>query len=161
MARYARAIEAFLPEGGTGRTWITPSVLEQRKAIVNSPQRGGPVNWLVFTAIPNFSRAMENTARFQNWLNQGATVCALERYHRKNGRYPAGLSALVPEYLKELPPDVIGGELLIYKPGDNRFRLYSLGWNERDDQGTAVPHKTRPAALDFFQGDWVWPWPVP
>ena len=36
--------------------------------------------------------------------------------------------------------------------GDGKFLLYSVGWNETDDGGTASDK--------MDQGDWVWQYPV-
>jgi hypothetical protein len=35
--------------------------------------------------------------------------------------------------------------------GDGKFRLYSVGWNLKDDGGTTTK--------DHAEGDWVWPPP--
>jgi len=45
-----------------------------------------------------------------------------------------------------LPHDVVTGDSLKYRrTADGRFLLYSVGWNEKDDDG------------DSDKGDWVWP----
>jgi hypothetical protein len=36
---------------------------------------------------------------------------------------------------------------------DGKFLLYSVGWNETDDGGTAG------TLADVKKGDWVWPYP--
>jgi hypothetical protein len=56
----------------------------------------------------------------------------------------------VPQFAEKLPHDIIGGEPLKYdRTADDRFELYSIGWNGKDDGG--VPGKTT------AEGDWVWP----
>ena len=42
----------------------------------------------------------------------------------------------------------------VISTSDGQFVLYSVGWNEKDDDGNAV---LRPSDwVDLQQGDWVW-----
>ena len=80
--------------------------------------------------------------------NEALIACALERYRLAHGQYPEALDALIPQFIEKVPHDLIGGQPLKYRNTGERFLLYSIGWNERDDGG--VPGKTIP------EGDWVW-----
>ena len=81
-------------------------------------------------------------------VSEALIVCALERYRRANGEYPAALARLSPGLLENLPHDIITGETLKYRlTANGQFLLYSVGWNQRDDNGN----------LDKDKGDWVWP----
>ena len=42
------------------------------------------------------------------------------------------------------------------RTSNDRFLLYSVGWNEKDDDGKTVPDP-HTKAPDPEQGDWVWP----
>jgi hypothetical protein len=82
-------------------------------------------------------------------------ACALERYRRANGQFPATVAALAPKFISALPHDVINGQPLKYRrTGDGLFVLYSVGSNETDDGGEValskygIPH--------WKDGDWVW-----
>jgi len=90
----------------------------------------------------------------QTLANEAQVVCALERYRLASGYYPATLDALLPRFIEELPHDLIGGEQLHYRHTyAGKFLLYSVGWNERDDDG-------QPGTLaDVKHGDWVWSYP--
>jgi hypothetical protein len=79
---------------------------------------------------------------------------ALERCRIAQGRYPESLDALAPQFINKLPHDVIGGGQLKYRRADNGFVLYSIGWNEKDDDGTPAGMKN--GLLDSGDGDWVW-----
>jgi hypothetical protein len=82
-------------------------------------------------------------------VNEAQIACALERYHLAHGEYPETLDTLVPQLIEKLPHDIIGGQPLLYRrTGDGKFLLYSIGWNETDDDGTASDK--------MDQGDWVW-----
>ena len=117
-----------------------------------------PYKILAAIAIPNFSKAEQNTAHIQTMVNEGQIVCALERYRLAHGEYPATLEALMPQYMDKLPHDLIGGEPLQYRRASGgNFLLYSVGWNETDDEGQMAPMKE--GHMDLENGDWVWQYP--
>jgi len=99
--------------------------------------------------IPNFSRAFETVAKHQTWINQARLAIAIERYRLKHERLPAALPELVPVFIAKLPHDLIGGEPLRYRRlTDEHFLLWSVGWNEVDEDGTVAEARD--------EGDWVW-----
>jgi hypothetical protein len=71
----------------------------------------------------------------QNQLNLATVACALERYRLKNGRFPDSLQALVPDFLPELPSDLLSGAPLGYrlKAADN-YELTSPSAKPPGDQ---------------------------
>jgi hypothetical protein len=91
-------------------------------------------------------------------LDEDRIVCGLERYRLTHGSYPPNLDALVPACIDELPHDIINGEPYRYrlKP-DGTFLLYSVGWNQSDEGGILAEKPDNPNAINFEQGDWVWP----
>ena len=104
--------------------------------------------YLAAIALPNFRLFITMVARNQTFVSEALIVCALERYRRANGEYPATLARLAPGFLENLPHDIITGETLKYRlTANGQFLLYSVGWNQRDDNGNAEKDK----------GDWVWP----
>ena len=106
--------------------------------------------------LPALGKVSLKTAIAQTNADQAALACALERYRLASGQFPETLEALVPRLLERMPNDVITGEPLKYRRGENgRFVLYSVGWNEADDAGT--PGKT---LFDEKEGDWVWRYPA-
>jgi len=115
-----------------------------------------PFRILAAIAIPNFSKAEQTTAHNQTMVNEAQIVCALERYHLAHGEYPASLDALTPQFIGNIPHDIIGGTPLIYRPtAGGKFALYSIGWNETDDGGQAAP-PNQTGGIDYSKGDWVW-----
>jgi len=103
-------------------------------------------NYLARRSIPNYSHICRNTAKYQTQVHEALIACALERYRLAHNAYPETLDALVPQYLAQVPRDIIGGQPLHYRrTDDGKFLLYSVGWNETDDGG-------KPASDD----DWVW-----
>jgi hypothetical protein len=112
-------------------------------------ERKSPFKLLAAVAIPNLSKVCMTGARIQNEVNEAQIVCALERYRLARGEYPETLEALAPQFIQKIPHDVIGGQPLHYRrTAEQKFLLYSVGWNERDDGGIS--------ASDRAHGDWVW-----
>jgi hypothetical protein len=122
-------------------------------------QHFSPWNRWARMAVPNFTKATSITAKNQTLVNEAQIVCALERYRLAHDEYPGTLDALVPRFIDPLPHDIIGGEPLHYqRTADGKFLLYSVGWNETDDDGEIVRDKD--GKVDLTQGDWVWKYPT-
>ena len=116
-------------------------------------------------ALPNYARASLTLARNQTLVKEAQIACALERCRLAYGGYPPTLDALVPQFIEKLPHDIIGGQpsqssgsasqpLIYRRTGDGKFLLYSIGWNETDDDGEVVLKKD--GSEDWEKGDWVW-----
>jgi hypothetical protein len=105
--------------------------------------------------LPALNRIPPKSATAQVAADQAALACALERYRLANGQFPEKLESLVPQFISQLPNDVLTGAPYRYRrTAGGQFVLYSVGWNEKDDGG--VPGKT---LFDEKQGDWVWTYP--
>jgi hypothetical protein len=89
---------------------------------------------------------------------------ALERFRARYGSYPATLSKLAPEFVKEEPIDFMDGKPLRYRLSDDgRYLLYSVGLDCVDDGGVRVDDP-RPVADSYgnfmekpVERDLVWP----
>jgi len=115
-----------------------------------------PYNMFAWMTVPALHKAALRFAYTQNSFDQTAVVCALERYHLKNGDYPEVLAALTPEFIGAVPLDIIGGQPLHYHCSvPANFQLYSVGWNGKDDGGGIARNKN--GKEDMENGDWVWP----
>lgn len=101
--------------------------------------------------LPALDKVQRRAAVAQATVDQMVTACALERARLATGQYPETLAALTPAFLPAPPRDVMTGQPLLYRPRDNGYLLYSVGW-DRDDDGGA-PGKT---LFDLGQGDWTW-----
>jgi hypothetical protein len=85
-------------------------------------------------------------------------ACALERYRLAHNEYPETLDALAPQFIEKIPHDIIGGQPLCYhRTDDDKFLLYSVGWNETNDGGQIGLRES--GSFDRTKGDWVWPNP--
>ena len=88
------------------------------------------------------------------------TSCALERYYLKHKSYPKDLTALVPDYLDELPLDPLDQKTLRYQlTDDGRYQLHSIGFDMIDSGGKVrarLVHDFEIKEEDKDKGDWVW-----
>ena len=137
---------------------ISPSFFDKAVHDVSkSLDRKTPFNVWAQIAIPNFTKAWQSTAHTQTLVNEAQIACALERYHLAHSEYPETLDTLIPQFIERLPHDIIGGQPLIYRTTDDeKFLLYSVGWNETDDGGEKHQYNNVGRGVDYSQGDWVW-----
>jgi hypothetical protein len=117
----------------------------------------GPWNMIALIFSSDLSSSGRKFAYGQNSINMARVACALECYRLAHGEYPEKLDALAPQFIAQIPHDVIGGKPLHYSREDGgKFLLYSIGWNETDDGGQIGLSKY---GTDTTKGDWVWPNP--
>ena len=112
---------------------------------------------LASATLPNPRRIMGVIGLNQNRVRQAQIACALERFRLVRGEFPQSLDALAPQFIQQIPHDVINDGPLIYRRTDTGYVLYSVGWNEKDDGGAVGLKKS--GAIDVEQGDWVWRYP--
>jgi hypothetical protein len=142
---------------------ILPDRIDKLQSQIEWKIRSGsyaPWNSLInlMGMLPNH---VYSIAQGQVWVDETRIACALERYRLAHGVYPDSLEALMPEYIAELPHDVINGEPYNYRlKTDVSFLLYSVGGNQKDDGGTVVYEKNNPKRVEYEQGDWAWPMPL-
>ncbi len=103
------------------------------------------------TGLPIAKRTMFS----QNQIGLAIVACEIERYRLREGRLPMELGGLVPRFIAKMPMDLMSGEVFRYRAvdGGEGYLLYGIGWNQRDDGGSAM----RPAGVAAGDGeDWVW-----
>ncbi len=110
-----------------------------------------PYRALSAMIAPAIQSCVKKTARGQVTLDIALLACGLERYRIAKGSYPETLDALVPTFAAKVPLDAAVGKALHYqREKDDRFVLYSIGSDLKDDRGDI-------GKGDF--GDWTWRWP--
>jgi hypothetical protein len=70
-----------------------------------------------------------------------ATDLAIREFQAANGRWPASLNELVPNYLAAVPKDPFSDEPLRYRADGKSFVVYSIGQDRRDDGGKFGNHQ--------------------
>jgi hypothetical protein len=160
---YSRVFQEYLlPMIDLGSRRISPAVTDnQTKRIAALSSNSWPVAYVrhrFFSKLllPAMDKFVRKTAFGQTAVDTAMLACALERYRQVHGRYPESLDALTPEFVAALPHDIITGQPLKYRlSGTERYVLYSVGWNEMDDEGTVSPTKSG-EDIAAEEGDWVW-----
>jgi hypothetical protein len=116
---------------------------------------------------PSYEQAEETTQRRDALL----VAISLARHRNEKDSWPQTLSALVPDFLKRIPPDRCDGQPLRLHFEDGRPVLYSVGFDRDDDQGEDPDGVYRGSNvinrlggevgflnLDSLDGDWtLWP----
>jgi len=86
--------------------------------------------------LSNWEKAATSLLRYETQRQMVLAAIALKRFELKQGRLPADLASLVPEFLPSMPVDYMNGRHLQYRRlSDQRFRLWSVGNDERDENG--------------------------
>lgn len=151
--------QIFLPLVDLEKHIASPTLQRQADATLDEERKHfQPYKILALTSAPALIKAVEKFAVVQSQTDFARIACALERYRLAHGNYPETLDVLAPEFIEAVPHDIINGEPLHYRrTEDGNFLLYSVGWNETDDQGRIVEDKA--GKIDREKGDWVWRYP--
>jgi hypothetical protein len=117
-----------------------------------------PWDFFFFEMTMGHAEFASKCARAQTWVDHSVLACALERYRLGHGHYPSSLDALRPNYCDVIPTDVITGQPYHYRVfPDGSYRIYSVGWNEKDDGGVlAMKTEYGRSSINYDEGDWVW-----
>lgn len=116
--------------------------------------------------VAMYADARESFPFAQTVVDFATVACSLERYRLVNGEFPATLDSLVPQFMTQLPHDIITGEPLKYRrTAGAGFVLYSVGFNQTDDGGQPCKRERRWDGLlypmpDLDKDDWVWHCPA-
>jgi hypothetical protein len=112
--------------------------LDEFKASENGPI--GRFKYLfVRMLIPAHEKILRRKTASESELDGVFVGLALEAFHRNHNEWPASLAELSPQYLPQIPVDVITGKPLTYKVVDDRPVVYSVGFDADDDGGRAMP----------------------
>lgn len=129
------------------------------KKIKSSPltHMNGFLTAMMLPAISGFSHRMTVVETLRK---QAVIACALERWHLIHNSYPESLQSLVPQYLPEVPTDVLDGKPIRYRQtADGRYALWATGFDGKDDNGQVTAKASEPLGNIYkpdYQGDWAW-----
>ena len=149
-------VELFIPLADTNRRIISPKAALHADAAVQAETRHpNRYNKMEELLVGGQGGSVRRFANAQESADLARVAIALERFRLAQGDYPGSLDALEPRFIEKVPQDIINGEPLHYRrTSDGKFLLYSVGWNETDDDGQVSSTKT--GAVDISKGDWVW-----
>ncbi len=148
-ARRTIAVDAFAPTQG-------------RMAAAYKPFENPPMTMVLSRMIvPALGKSQLRFATLETVRRLTVSAIALQRHRLKHGQFPASLTALVPEFLNEVPRDFMDGLPLRYKlQPDGQFLLWSVGEDCKDDGGDPTPVGVASSSdpYQWLKGrDWVWP----
>jgi hypothetical protein len=75
------------------------------------------------------------TLKANTMLDCAILGLAAERFRLHHGRWPKSLEELVPDFVEAIPVDLFSGSKLLYRRRPDGIVIYSVGYNQIDDQG--------------------------
>jgi hypothetical protein len=159
-------VEVIRPLVDSEKQIVAPENSRRSSKVIESRSfHRSPYNLFTGMLIPALDKACKKFAIAQTYVNLARVACALERYRLAQGHYPETLDGLAPQFIAQLPHDIINGQPLKYRrTPDDSFVLYSVGWNETDDGGTVAMKLGKDGkavtAVNQDAGDWVWRYPA-
>ena len=104
-----------------------------------------------------YTEAFDRFPFAQTVVDLATLACALERYRLANGEFPATLDSLAPQFLTQLPHDIINGEPLKV-PAHGRWRVCAL-LGRFQPNGRRWPAVRAGAPLEWPVETQARPWP--
>ncbi len=151
----------ILPIVDTNKFIVSPQAFRRADADVRAEMKRlyfTPYKAQALMIVPALNSAVKKFAAIQASIDLSRVAIALERYRLAHGEFPETLDVLSPQFIAQIPHDIINGQPLHYRrTDDGNFILYSVGWNETDDGGQVV--LTKNGSIDRTKGDWVWQYP--
>lgn len=124
------------------------------KGLVGPRAADGIPFYAIFTQIlaPVLARAAGARYKCEAEIACGRTFLALRAYKARFGQYPRTLRDLRSGIGWKLPEDPFTGKDLVYKQVGGGFVLYSVGYDLKDNGGTALQSRSKTE----LGGDIVW-----
>jgi hypothetical protein len=117
-----------------------------------------PYCFLAGMVLGAYDRMAIKMSAGQAAIDQAIIVTALENHLLVKASYPESLDALTPEWLKNVPGDWFSNSGMVYRlNSEGTFTLYSIGYNETEDDGRYVFGSGKRKPIELDEGDWPWP----
>ena len=118
--------------------------------VLSTIQSGGKAT-SIFGAIvaPALGRGLILSERAIAKIRCAAVAIMIERYRRATGHLPQSLHDLIPKYAPSLPIDPFTGKELVYRHEEKSYVVYSLGEDQKDDNGDVERGKDDKGPWDF------------
>jgi len=104
--------------------------------------------------LANFQSASLKEATLEAMMLTTKAGLACKIYKNEIGHYPENLDALVPELMDTVPIDPFTGKPHIFRLQDGGVLIYSVGSNEKDDEGRGTYQITQ--LVMEKDDDWAW-----
>ncbi len=132
---------ALLPMLDVPTHRVFPEKEARMLAWISNLPASGPWRNFVEMSCSALSGSAKKFAYSQVQIDQARLACRLERYRLVHGEYPETLAMLEPVYGPNPHDPVIGDPYHYHRNADGTYRLWSLGWNQKDDGGTFTEDK--------------------
>ena len=90
---------------------------------------------LITLLAPALEGSIVQGTNYSAYIDTFKIAIGLKIYKERYGKYPEKIQLLTPEILTSLPYDPFTGKEFIYKKEKDGVLIYSLGENEKDDNG--------------------------
>jgi hypothetical protein len=147
---------ALLPINFKSRTIDLKRSREVEAKMQESMTKFHPYRILAGVVFPAINHALQRYAEGQAETDLIRLACAVGQFQAKNGKLPAALAELTPEFLPKLPHDPVNGKGYVYRVEKDDYLIYSLGADNVDDGGKVEWQEKDPNRRERTRGDWVW-----
>jgi hypothetical protein len=115
--------------------WDYVTVRRLHTVISRIKERGEPLIRQQLDRSHGTMMGEAGSARSLLFVRCGRIAVAAEQHRRERGAAPARIDDLVPPYLDAAPVDPYSGEALRFLSDNDKYLVYSVGTNQRDDGG--------------------------
>jgi len=144
---YLRAFENELPV----------PFYKMKETLKNQGEKAKSLPWhyaISGMLISDFRSAFLKEATLEAMMLATRTGLACRIFKNQHGFFPENLTALVPDILDDVPIDPFTGNPLVYRIRPDGLIIYSLGSNEKDDEGRGT-YLIDKLIMDK-DDDWAW-----
>jgi hypothetical protein len=99
--------------------------------------------------LPSLTKAVKKHMREDVLVQLTRCGIAVERFRLKNGKLPASLEEIVPDFLAGEQMDPFSGEPMQFETNEEGYVIYSVGQNGEDDGGKVSSKKLNEEADDI------------
>ncbi|MBN1272282.1 MAG: hypothetical protein JXB26_08430 [Candidatus Aminicenantes bacterium] len=104
--------------------------------------------------FPNIGAVLLKKATLDAMFETARIGMACKIFKNLNGEYPETLDELSPEILKTIPVDPFTGNPYVYRKENSGFIVYSVGSNQKDEDGRGTLQITQ--MVMEKDDDWTW-----
>ncbi len=98
---------------------------------------------LIALLLPAVNQVVAAEGRVIQRMQSVELAFALAAWRSEHDSYPESLDAVAPKYIAAVPKDLFNGQPLKYERTADGYRFYSIGQNEKDDEGRSFDDNPR------------------
>ncbi|MFM9961641.1 MAG: hypothetical protein ACKV2Q_10485 [Planctomycetaceae bacterium] len=98
---------------------------------------------LISLLLPSVNQVLGAEGRAIQKMHSLEIAFALAAWRSEHDTYPDSLEKLKPKYIAEVPNDLFNDKPLRYERTEDGYRFYSIGQNEKDEEGRSYEDNPR------------------